>query len=365
MPEIHPEDLEPYLRALERTPVRVTGLAPLRERIHDTAVKGYGYGEPLLVEFEAAGERRRAVLETLAAGPFGHEHMADRAALLLWNHRAFNRLPRHVRALDVGAFAGKGRIVSLGAAEEFFLLTEYAEGRPYIHDLARLQAGGGLTGLDLARADALCDYLVDIHAVRGTDPGLYTRRIRELVGHGECVMGLCDGYPPDAPFAPPQALERIEQACVRWRWKIKGRTHRLRQVHGDYHPYNILFREETDFTVLDRSRGEWGEPADDVTCLTGNYLFYALQQRGRFEGVFAALFRRFWERYLGKTGDREILDVAAPFFAFRCLVMASPVWYPDLDERVRRKLLAFAEGVLAAPSFDPSRVEAYMGAEPE
>jgi hypothetical protein len=115
--------------------------------------------------------------------------------------------------------------------------------------------------------DALCNYLVEIHQVRGPDPGLYIRRIRELVGHGECIMGLSDSYPSDLAFPTPQMLEEIERLCVRWRWKLKGFTHRLRQIHGDFHPWNILFQAGTDFRVLDRSRGEYGDPADDVASL--------------------------------------------------------------------------------------------------
>ena len=33
---------------------------------------------------------------------------------------------------------------------------------------------------------------------------------------------------------------------------------------------DVMFREGTDFTVLDRSRGEWGEAADDVSAMTIN-----------------------------------------------------------------------------------------------
>jgi aminoglycoside phosphotransferase (APT) family kinase protein len=56
-------------------------------------------------------------------------------------------------------------------------------------------------------------------------------------------------------------------------------------VHGDFHPWNILFQNDCDFAVLDRSRGEWGDPADDVAPLTINYLFDpreapALRSRG-------------------------------------------------------------------------------------
>ena len=153
-------------------------------------------------------------------------------------------------------------------------------------------------------------------------------------------MGIADSYAPH-PLITSQKLQQIEHRCIDWRWRLKGFTRRLRQVHGDFHPWNILFRSGTDFTVLDRSRGEYGDPADDVACLTLNYVFFSLQRSERLEGSFETLFLRFWDRYLEKTGDQEILQVVAPFFAFRALVMASPVWYPNLPEAVRAKLLTF------------------------
>jgi aminoglycoside phosphotransferase (APT) family kinase protein len=283
--------------------------------------------------------------------------MADRAQLLLWAHDAFGKLPRHVASLDVGALRASGELVPLGAAEELFMLADFVEGKEYADDLLRLRAGGELAALDVARADALCDYLVDIHRVPGPEPGLYVRRIRELLGHGECIFGVADSYPQ-----APQAVQEIEQRCLRWRWKLKSRVHRLRQVHGDFHPWNILFREGTDFSVLDRSRGEWGEPADDVTCLTLNYLFFSLQRAGRLEGGFERLWRRFWERYLERSGDAEMLEVAAPFFAFRGLVLANPLWYPALEQAVRDKVLRFVLSVLDAERFDPAQANVYCGA---
>jgi aminoglycoside phosphotransferase (APT) family kinase protein len=149
---------------------------------------------------------------------------------------------------------------------------------------------------------------------------------------------------------------------VEWRWKLKARSHRLRQVHGDFHPWNIMFREGTDFSVLDRSRGEWGDAADDVTCLALNYLFFSLQRSGKLEGGFERLWRRFWDRYLERSGDREILEVAAPFLAFRGLVMANPLWYPALGAEVRKKLFNFINNVLAASEgFDPALANEYCG----
>jgi len=358
--ELDVETVERYLNSVIGSKIRVIRLVELGE-LDAKSEKGFGYGTPIRVDYQVAGrDYHSAVLHTMAPGDFGHEHMADRARVLLWSHQAFNQLPRHVRSLDVGGFESGGNLVSLGNVEEFCLLTEYAEGASYALDLERLRDSGVFTDLDQARADALCDYLIDIHQRPGDDPLLYIRRVRELVGDGECIMGLADSYPRH-PLFTPGALEEIEHRAVSWRWRLKNRTHRLRQVHGDFHPWNILFDHGVDFRLLDRSRGEYGDPADDVTSLTLNYVFFSLQRSGRLEGDFETLFLRFWDRYLSKSGDREILQVAAPFFAFRGLVMASPVWYPALPELVRQKLLSFIRAVLDSEKFDPTLVNAYCG----
>ena len=90
--------------------------------------------------------------------------------------------------------------------------------------------------------------------------------------------------------------------------------------------------------------------------MTINYIFYSLQAYGRLEGPFEKLFKTFWKTYLDQTGDEEILEVVQPFYAWRGLVVASPVWYPNLPRDVRVKLFNFIKNVLRTERFDLDRV---------
>jgi hypothetical protein len=332
-----------------------TGAAIQRE------LKGFGYGKPYLIEFTVGGKKRSVVLETLRVeGGFGHDHFSDRAQILLWQHSAFNKLPRHVKSIDVGAFTTACELKSVGDCAEFFIVTELIRGQLYHVDLDRIKKTRQITKLDTDRCKALSDYLVEIHKVKADAPELYVRKIRDLVGHGECIFGLTDSYPLKLHYISQRDFVEIEKKCVEWRWKLKHNTHRLSQVHGDFHPWNIMFRQGTDFTLLDRSRGEWGEPADDISTLTINYLFYSLQTYGTLDGPFERLFSLFWKNYLDKTGDEEILNVIQPFYAWRGMVVASPVWYPHLPLKVRSKLFNFIKGILEVEKVELKDVNSYF-----
>lgn len=352
-----------YLSSLFGEEIEVQNIRKLDDRPSSLAdLKGVGYGYPYLIEFKKAdGKLNKVILKTLRPSEnFGHDHFSDRAQIVLWQNSAFNKLPRHVRSVDVGAFESGGNLRSVGKSSEFFILTEYVDGKLYHTDLDKMKTSGEMNEIDEMRCLALSDYLVDIHKTRRNSPSLYVRRIRDLVGHGECIMGLLDSYPKGFAYVNKNYFINVEKACIDWRWRLRDRTHRLSQVHGDFHPWNILFRKAADFTVLDRSRGEWGEPADDISALTINYLFYSLQRHGELSGAFQRLFGLFWENYLRKTNDSEILEVVPPFYAWRSLVVASPIWYPNLNVDVRVKLLSFAKNVLNRDRFNLIDVNSYF-----
>jgi aminoglycoside phosphotransferase (APT) family kinase protein len=171
-------------------------------------------------------------------------------------------------------------------------------------------------------------------------------------------MGIIDAW-DTVDFATDAELVSYAENCLPWWGRIRDRSERLCSVHGDYHPGNIRLRGD-DFVLLDRSRGSWGEPADDVSCLGINYIHYALKDRGAFEGPFAELFDLFLAAYLEKNQDSGFFEVCQPFFAFRVLVIANPKFYPDNPDTIRRLLLNFGFSVLAADRFEPRRIASYL-----
>jgi hypothetical protein len=113
--------------------------------------------------------------------------------------------------------------------------------------------------------------------------------------------------------------------------------------------------------LLDRSRGIYGEPADDVTCLSINYLFYGLRvNEDAFEGPFKELFDLFLERYMIKTKDEEMWELMAPFFAFRTTVVCNPLFYPDVTDRTRRRLFNFALNAMEDDTFSSEKIPDYI-----
>jgi len=322
-------------------------------------IKKLGYGDTFLVKFRKEGRDRSVIFSTMRKDKYGHQYIWDRANVLMFQYDAGQRLPKHAHPLDIGYFTTEGKARSVRDANIYFLLTEKVEGTDYFLDLKRLKTEA-LTDLDIERARVLGEYLAEIHSEKKDAPELYTRKIRELLGHGECIMGIVDGYPRNYEFFPDDALCDIEKLCVEWRWKLKKYTHRLCREHGDFHPWNIKFREGTDFSTFDRSRGEYGEAADDVSTLSINYLLYSLLKHGKLYGDYKKLHDIFIETYLEKTKDLELFKVIQPFYAFRCLVIASPEWYPNHPADIRKKLFNFTRNILATETINIDEINRYL-----
>ena len=212
-------------------------------------------------------------------------------------------------------------------------------------------------------------YLAEIHSAKKASKTLYWRKLRDTVGHGECLMGVFDTY-PDGTLSYDEMAGIIKKS-VDWIYRLKPKHNRLSQIHGDFHPGNIWFTSpspplhkggigEGDFVLLDRSRGPWGDPADDITALTINYIFFSIKHHSSVKGPYLEGLTLFFDRYVTLTGDNEIYDVVAPFFAFRGAVVANPIFYPELTPEQRRLIFRFVNNVLDDDRFKLEKVNDYL-----
>jgi len=144
MPALTKQSLERYLRSRFGPRASVVSFGPIGKESSKGLYKQYGYGAPVKITFRVGRSLKSAVLETMSPGPFGHEHMADRAQAMLWDYHTYGLLPRHVKALDVGAFTAGGSLFSVADAEELFVLTQWEEGTSYHVDLERVMKEAAL-----------------------------------------------------------------------------------------------------------------------------------------------------------------------------------------------------------------------------
>ena len=354
---ITPQALKKYLESMGKKDVEILRVHPLGQDTQE-GLKAYGYGRPLAVHFRSGQHEESWVIRTMSPDPFGHERRADRAQAIFLAFDTFARFPRHIQPLAIGTFDGNNDLIPMASGEPFFV-TQYVDGELYAHDLHEMQKLEKARPLDLKRAEAMGIYQAELHHNK-VSTQLYARCLRDTLGAGEGIFGQLDSYPSDHPTITPQRLQKMEHLCSTWRWKLKSKATRACQTHGDFHPFNILFREENDFSMLDCSRGGIGEAADDVSCLTLNYLFFSLAERNNFSGALKTCWELFWKTYIDKTSDTEIYNVIPLFYAWRILVVANPMWYPNLDAGIRETLFLFAEKLLRGEPFDPMRINSYL-----
>jgi len=306
-------------------------------------------------------ERKNLILKTIIPSGFGHDRVSDRVANHLLSQESFSELPDHVECVDVLLYNGT-YLRSMKGTRECYLLMEEAKGKDYFRNLKNILQKGSLVRKDRDRAKKLAKYLADIHSKKYLGENgisLYKRKIRDTIGHGECLMGIFDTY-ESWPFIKRGDMVEIVQLSIPFWDRLKDNSNRLCQVHGDFHPGNIWF-DGDKLILLDRSRGMWGEPADDLFCLLLNYIFYALLDSGEFKGAFKELFFEVYDTYLGLSWDMSILKAAPLFLAFRAPVIANPNFYPHVDDTTRKRLITFAKNVLRDKAFDALMVNKYLG----
>ena len=220
---INKGNIERYIRELFGDKVLNVKIEKLGE-----GVQGAGF----LIEVETVEGITPYVIKGLFQEGLEHDYAADRAQVFLLDLQDFKELPKHVKALDVLAEMEDGSIKSIGGGKEYYLLMEKAEGRHYFNDLAAFGDKESLGPVDKDKIKAMTTYLAEIHALKKDSKALHWRKVRDTIGHGECLMGVFDTYPDGTIAYEDMAV--IEKKCVDWRARLKPKYGRLCQVHGTF-----------------------------------------------------------------------------------------------------------------------------------
>ncbi len=324
---------------------------------------GIGY----LLEFEINGEKYRKILKSLFTENMGKDYPADRAQSLILAHFSYSLMENHIKSVDVIGLEKNGGVISVGGAKEFFIIMEEAGGEDYFNDLKKIGQRNKIENADKNKALILARFLAKLHKEKFDKESLYKRKIRDVVGAGESIMGFMDMYPEKLDWFPQKTQIKIVQKAVEYWMKDKYKTKRLCRVHGDFHPGNIWFKNATDFALLDRARGEFGEAADDITALAINFIFYSLIYKGEFSGALKELSDIFVKEYFRLSGDKEMEKIIAPYWAFRAAVLCNPCFYPDSffnDSKkaifVRKKMIDFSVNILEDKKFSWKKINDYL-----
>ncbi|MEE9459311.1 MAG: hypothetical protein V3V84_06095 [Candidatus Bathyarchaeia archaeon] len=362
--QIDSKEIEDYLGTLFGAPTKLISIEKIGEGFHNAG---------FLIILSISNQIKRIVMRVVRGDTgWGHDYLSDHSSVLLLQHSLLRSAPVGTcsESFDVAALMSDGTIKSIGESIEFLHFVDEipeSESSPYSKDLFKIAEKQSLSDNDILRARVIAEYLAKLHSQKNQNPNLYSRHIRDLIGHGEMLMGVIDTYPPanNLDFTSIEELERIEIETVRWRNRIKYSSERCSRIHGDVHPFgNLRFKSDNSILALDMSREKFGEPADDVAGMSINYLFFSIWKHGKLTPHFEKLFRIFLDEYINKTRDKDILRYMPPFYAFRGTVIAHPLYYPDLETFKRRKIFNFILNVINDKEFNSDNLESYIEKEP-
>lgn len=113
-------ELKRYLKERSGTTVQIKDVRQLGGDVTDAAaLKQFGYGRPLLVDYQAKDQEVQVVFHCINSNAFGRERDDDRVAAVWLDFNTFNRLLRHVPAVDMVVHTRGGNLQSTAWPRRF------------------------------------------------------------------------------------------------------------------------------------------------------------------------------------------------------------------------------------------------------
>ena len=313
-------------RILKR-PVRVLAISPVGSGYHS---KGYKIKTPGKDYF----------IKQVISHDLGFEFPERKLSALVLSESMNKRARAFPRSLGVLAKNKRAELLpAMTDATAFYHVQEYGgDGTSYLQILNDRRLRTRMDQEDVHELDQIISFIARIHRIKHSVKdrkqldAIYNDYLRNVIGHQEYAIQLLHAFPADAPILSPRKQAAYLGLLLEQMHHWKGRSDRLRALHGDFWAANAIKAGERIYFV-DYSRMPWGDPAMDVGFWIALYVFMWHKTGNRY---YRELADTFLKLYVQKTHDKEILKAISYPLGLVAIMYAHPTWVPGIAPRVRR-----------------------------
>ncbi len=262
---------------------------------------------------------------------------------LMLNDRMARRTDAFPRPIGLIADTGYENILLPDITEETILyhVQEFATGEDYFSRLQTRLQKSDIDEQDTHEIAAVTDFLCKLHRTEYSISdskkrrAVYNDSLLTQLTNPELTLPFLSRFHDDHQFLAPSMQNEYVLLALNSIRKWRGRSERIRAIHGDFSGLNVFFRTDETVWVIDYSRVPWGEPGIDVGWWMSQYMWFYHQSKNKY---FKQLADTFLKAYIEKTGDTEIHNALVMGLIFTGVLYASPVVYPEISMAVRKRM---------------------------
>ncbi|MFS8131021.1 MAG: phosphotransferase [Candidatus Dojkabacteria bacterium] len=308
------------------------------------------------VVFINKGVETKIVCRQLRGIGLSRDYLADNVGYLLLQHQISQIHPTHINSIDVVCYGEEVRTVSIDGIENVFQVMEFAEGKSYIEFISKISKEETLSKQQKEIIENISSYMARIHEIKPMQLSdeifkhYYWRHSQDYIG-SEVFMDIMDVWDNDK-LLDAQGKTEMMTNLFRIRESLRSEYKRCSMIHSDLHPDNIRVQEDLTIRPLDSARAMWGEPADDLTSMLANFIYFGLKNDGSLKGSYLEAYNLMLNKYIELTQDKDISKHAQLYLPVRLLILAHPDFFSSDTLELKNMLINFAKKILNDSHFD-------------
>lgn len=325
-----------------------------RIKIKEMILVGSGYHSNGYKVITESGEIY--FLKQIKSHDLGFEFPERKVSSLLVSHSMANRTDLHPKSFGVILHNEKMEFLPvLNEDTRIYQIQEYGgEGKSYLKILEEKKDKKEIDQKDREEIKKIVDYISKVHSIKHPSKdearlkAIYNDNLRNVIGHQEYMLMLFHSIPSENPLLPPKKQGEFLSLMLENMHYLKDRIERLRALHGDFWGANVFFKDDGNIFVIDYSRMPWGEPGFDIGFWISQYILNYYKHNNKY---FIELGRLFLEKYVQKTGDKEISNNSIYSLGLISVMYSSQTWVPGIADKVRKEFYDYVVQMLKSKKF--------------